>query len=401
MPEESAIVVRDVHKSFRLPHEQYSSLKNRLLHIKNRKKGYENQHVLKGVSFEVKKGEFFGIVGRNGSGKSTLLKLMAGVYVQDKGDIKINGTLSPFIELGVGFNAELTGRENVFMNGALLGFSRKQMMEMYDEIVEFAELEKFMDQKLKNYSSGMQVRLAFSIAIRAQGDVLLLDEVLAVGDSAFQKKCNDYFEKLKEVGTTVILVTHGMESVEKFCDRAILIDDGEIKKEGSTSEIAQLYSDINVIDSGKKTAQKNREPVTHVGRNLSLSVRIMDESGNDLDNVRPDNSNILFEVTVKPDADIPDAAMGFSVLNSRNIPIFATNTSVNDVDLSLEKGKTRKVAFEVQNIFSNDIYHIALNIKNKDKTEIYYTNKEIAQFASVGRRHAYAVASPPFNIKVS
>ena len=188
---EVAIAVKDVHKSFRLPHEQHSGVKQFIINAFRRKsiRGYENQHVLKEVSFEVAKGEFLGIVGRNGSGKSTLLKLLAGIYTPESGSVTINGTLVPFIELGVGFNPELTGRENVFLNGALLGFSRAQMEAMYDEIVDFAELHRFMDQKLKNYSSGMQVRLAFSIAIRANADILLLDEVLAVGDEAFQRKC--------------------------------------------------------------------------------------------------------------------------------------------------------------------------------------------------------------------
>ncbi len=217
--DEPALVVHDLHKTFHLPIEQQNRLKDKLINVVRRKKGYEIQHVLSGLNFEVKKGEFFGIVGRNGSGKSTLLKIMAGVYTPDKGYVKINGTLTPFIELGVGFNPDLTGRENVFLNGALLGFSRKEMLEMYDEIVEFAELERFMDQKLNNYSSGMQVRLAFSIAIRAKGDILLLDEVLAVGDSAFQQKCYDYFNSLKKERRTIILVSHSMQIIDQFCDR--------------------------------------------------------------------------------------------------------------------------------------------------------------------------------------
>src|SRR5665811_1525893 len=190
--QEPAIIVKDLYKSFKLPNEQYSGVKQLLLNIFKRKRGYEVQHVLDNLSFEIKKGEFFGIVGRNGSGKSTLLKILAGIYVPDKGLVQINGSLTPFIELGVGFNPELTGRENVFLNGALLGFSHSEIDAMYDDIVDFAEIEKFMDQKLKNYSSGMQVRLAFSIAIRAKSDILVLDEVLAVGDAAFQQKCNTY-----------------------------------------------------------------------------------------------------------------------------------------------------------------------------------------------------------------
>src|SRR6185312_8467854 len=186
----------------------------------------ETQHALKDISFEVKKGEFFGIVGRNGSGKSTMLKILAGIYQPTKGGVQKSGKLVPFIELGVGFNPELSGRENVFLNGALLGFSRKEIAAMYDEIVAFAELEKFMDQKLKNYSSGMQVRLAFSIAIRAKSDILLIDEVLAVGDASFQQKCFDYFYKLKQDKRTVVFVSHDMGAVERFCDRAVLIDNG-------------------------------------------------------------------------------------------------------------------------------------------------------------------------------
>ena len=181
-----------------------------------------------------------GIVGRNGSGKSTLLKILAQIYVPDSGNIIINGSLVPFIELGVGFNPELTGRENVYMNGAMLGFSNEEMDKMFDDIVEFAELAPFMDQKLKNYSSGMQVRLAFSIAIRARGDILILDEILAVGDAAFQEKCNQYFASLNK-NQTVILVTHSMENVRKFCDRAILIDQGKIIKEGDPEIVADAY----------------------------------------------------------------------------------------------------------------------------------------------------------------
>jgi ABC-2 type transport system ATP-binding protein len=199
MDEDVVIKVDSVSKTFRLPHEKNSSLKGLVLNFYKGKRTYETQQVLKGISFEVKRGEFFGIVGRNGSGKSTLLKILAGIYFPTEGEIHISGRLTPFIELGVGFSPELTGRENVFLNGSLLGFNRKEMSSMYTDIVEFAELHRFMDQKLKNYSSGMQVRLAFSIAIRANPDILLLDEVLAVGDAAFQKKCYEYFMELKKI----------------------------------------------------------------------------------------------------------------------------------------------------------------------------------------------------------
>ena len=235
--------VEHVAKSFKLPTEQASGLKQAFLNWTKGIKGYTEQQVLKDISFEVHQGDFFGIVGRNGSGKSTLLKIISGIYVPEKGNVTVHGKLVPFIELGVGFNPELTGRENVYLNGALLGFSRDEIDAMYDDIVEFAELEDFMDQKLKNYSSGMQVRLAFSVAIKAQGDILVLDEVLAVGDEAFQRKCDNFFSQIKKDPTkTVILVTHSMASVKKYCDKAILIKDGNIIASGNKDDVADRYT---------------------------------------------------------------------------------------------------------------------------------------------------------------
>lgn len=234
------IVVDHLSKSFKLPTERSWGLKQVIFNRLKGIKGYTKQEVLKDISFTVKKGEFLGIVGRNGSGKSTLLKILAQIYTPDSGSITVGGSLVPFIELGVGFNPELTGRENVYMNGAMLGFSNEEMDQMFDDIVQFAELAPFMDQKLKNYSSGMQVRLAFSIAIRARGDILILDEILAVGDAAFQEKCNQYFTSLDK-NQTIILVTHSMENVRQFCDRAILIDQGKIIKEGDPEVVADAY----------------------------------------------------------------------------------------------------------------------------------------------------------------
>ena len=243
MQPNTIISVKNLHKSFRLPTEKAWGLKQAFFNRIRGIKGYKEQKVLKGINFEIHRGDFVGIVGRNGSGKSTLLKTLAKIYFPEKGSIEINGTLVPFIELGVGFNPELTGRENVYLNGALLGFSNKEMDAMYDEIVDFAELRPFMDQKLKNFSSGMQVRLAFSIAIRAKGDILLLDEVLAVGDAAFQQKCNDYFASIQGK-QTVILVTHDMGNVVKYCNRAILIDNGRIILDAEPTKVAEAYEKL-------------------------------------------------------------------------------------------------------------------------------------------------------------
>lgn len=239
------VEISKLTKSFKIPLEASSGVKQQLINILKGRKGYRVFTPLKDISFTINEGDFFGIVGRNGSGKSTLLKTIAGIYTSNSGNVKVHGSLVPFIELGVGFNPELTGRENIFLNGALLGFSHEEMESMYRAIVEFAELEDFMEERLKNYSSGMQVRLAFSIAIRAHADILLLDEVLAVGDEAFQKKCYSYFDKLKREKRTVILVTHDMAAVERFCTKAVFIEDGHVKMIGRPYRIAAAYSRSN------------------------------------------------------------------------------------------------------------------------------------------------------------
>lgn len=271
-PKDVVIAINDIHKEFVLPQNKNSSLKQLAVNMV-RHNNKTIQKVLDGVSFEIRRGDFFGIVGRNGSGKSTLLKLIAGVYFPTKGNIQVNGGLTPFIELGVGFNPELSGRDNVYLNGALLGFTRSQMDDMYNEIVEFAELGPFMDQKLKNYSSGMQVRLAFSIAIKAKNDVLIFDEVLAVGDEAFQRKCLDVFETYKRSGQTVILVTHDMPTVERFCNRAALIDNGKLVDVGSARKVARLYSKLNsqVIDTAEQNKAHSIDKV--------FDIELLDESG--------------------------------------------------------------------------------------------------------------------------
>ena len=251
--------VNHVEKWFKLPTEQASGLKQAFINWTKGIKGYEKQQVLKDVTFQVHRGEFFGIVGRNGGGKSTLLKIISQIYYPNSGSVHVEGKLVPFIELGVGFNPELTGRENVYLNGALLGFTPEEVDAMYDDIVEFAELEDFMDQKLKNYSSGMQVRLAFSVAIKAQGDILVLDEVLAVGDEAFQRKCDDYFTAVRKDPTkTVILVTHDMGAVKRYCTRAMFIENGEVAVIGDNASVAERYTLANLEEERKEQEIRRR-----------------------------------------------------------------------------------------------------------------------------------------------
>lgn len=348
--DEKMIVVKDLHKTFRLPHERHSGLKQAVINMF--RGGYETQEVLKGISFEIKKGEFYGIVGRNGSGKSTLLKLLAGVYTPDSGLVQVNGSLTPFIELGVGFNPELTGRENVYMNGALLGFDHKEVDAMYDDIVSFAELEKFMDQKLKNYSSGMQVRLAFSIAIRARSDVLILDEVLAVGDQAFQQKCYTYFDSLKERGQTVVLVTHDMGAVKQFCDKALLLQNGEIAKIGKPYEISLEYEKLNFAESDKESdSEKDKEN----------AILIKDTAGKRSKSFCY-GEDALLEVEVPQDQGIGIA--GF-VLQKNGEEVFATNTIGQKVDFSKDK-VTLKLSLNV----GNGRYKVVAGLFGKSRHEV-------------------------------
>jgi ABC-type polysaccharide/polyol phosphate transport system ATPase subunit len=244
-----AIEAIDVSKTFRLPHQHRSTIKEYVKHPFQRTT-YEHQVALDGVSFGIPRGEFFGIIGPNGSGKSTLLKILAGIYRQSRGEVRIDGVLSPFIELGGGFNPELTARDNIRINGTLLGLSLSELKRRYDEIVAFAELERFVDQKLKNYSSGMQVRLAYSIAIQVDFDILLLDEVLAVGDESFQRKCMDTFERFRAEGKTIVLVSHDLGAIAQHCDRALLLENGVTRAIGAPDDVIDAYHRVERVGVG-------------------------------------------------------------------------------------------------------------------------------------------------------
>lgn len=403
MKDKIAIRVKNISKTFKLPHEKHSSIKSMVIHGFWSKKTYEKQIALKDISFEIQKGEFFGIVGRNGSGKSTLLKLIAGIYTPSEGNINVNGKLVPFIELGVGFNPELTGRENVFLNGALLGFSREKIESLYQDIVEFAELDKFMDQKLKNYSSGMQVRLAFSIAIQAKGEILLLDEVLAVGDSAFQKKCNDYFYKLKEQGQTVVLVTHNMGAVEQFCDRAMLLSEGKIHEIGDPSKIADEYNVLNLktsLGSGKSTIQSGEEG------SESLDAKIVKV---ETYNPKTLNKQATFTYAEKIGVryfietykTIESPTVGLVFKNRDGIKVFATNTPAKKITLRDSKpGQKLEVEFEIDNIFGNGDYYISGAFASRDRTYVYHKLSNAYSFEIGGWKLPNSVAHSKHDIKV-
>lgn len=329
-----AVKVDHVSKYFKLPTEATNSLRTTLVNRFRGIKGYKEQHVLKDINFEVEEGDFFGIVGRNGSGKSTLLKIISQIYVPEKGKVTVNGKMVSFIELGVGFNPELTGRENVYMNGALLGFSTNEIDNMYDGIVEFAELEEFMNQKLKNYSSGMQVRLAFSVAIKAQGDVLILDEVLAVGDEAFQRKCNDYFMERKKSGKTTILVTHDMGAVKKYCNKAVLIEDGLIKAYGEPFNVANQYSYDNTEQIIEKDEVENIKDEVIQVENVSVSLHSPTS-------ITP-NEKVSFTISYDVLEDIPTyIALSLTDID-RNIWIYNDNS----MDLPTSGTGHKQVTYE-------------------------------------------------------
>ncbi|GGE27916.1 ABC transporter ATP-binding protein [Streptococcus himalayensis] len=373
MPEKQiALKVENVSKSFHLPTESTQSLRTSLVNYFRGIKGYKEQHVLENVSFEVEKGDFFGIIGRNGSGKSTLLKVISQIYTPESGKVTVNGTLVPFIELGVGFNPELTGRENIYLNGALLGFSREEISAMYDDIVEFAELEEFMDQKLKNYSSGMQVRLAFSIAIKAQGDILILDEVLAVGDEAFQRKCFDYFAQLKREKKTVILVTHSMEQVQRFCNKAMLIDKGYQTVIGTPMEISQIYKTLNGIDVKTESA----------GQLASHGISV------EADFKNQQNATLLFNFDVCFEQEILDPVLTFTI-HKDNGELLYRWVSDEEMDGEINVVDQRvHITFDIQNIFPNGKFLTELGVKSRDRSKEYAIFSGISNFELINRGKA-------------
>ena len=340
----AAVSVERVSKGFHLPHQKYSTLKERALHP-FAARSHDTLRALQDVSCEVRQGEFFGIVGRNGSGKSTLLKCLAGIYAIDTGDIAIEGRLSPFIELGVGFNPDLTARDNVIINAIMLGLTRKQARDRFDEIIAFAELQEFIDLKLKNYSSGMSVRLGFSTAIQVDADILLVDEVLAVGDAAFQSKCFAEFERMKREGRTILFVTHDMSSVERFCDRAMLIERGEVVRIGPPDEVSRLYSELNFGHTAAGAEPAGDGAARGVG---VLGVWCEDETGERILSLEQGRAcRACFEVEFARRVENPLFAITFR--NDVRHTIFVATSSKHGSMGNFDAGERVTVRFEFPN----------------------------------------------------
>jgi ABC-2 type transport system ATP-binding protein len=395
MDEDTAIVVSHVSKDFVLPHEKISSVKSAFTGLhKKKQKSSETQHALKDINFEVQKGEFFGIVGRNGSGKSTLLKILAGIYQPSDGSVQAKGKLVPFIELGVGFNPELTGRENVYLNGAMLGFSDKEVSEMYTDIVQFAELERFMDQKLKNYSSGMQVRLAFSLATRSDADILLVDEVLAVGDADFQRKCFNYFKHLKKEKKTVVFVSHDMNAVREYCDRAIFIEKSEIIREGNVAQVASSYTKMFIDDSEEVEQRINR---TRWGDSkLKFThVEVIPQTAT------AETEFITIEAEVEALQKVVNPIFGFTVKNGAGTEMLGSNTKLlHEVTGTLSKGSKRRLRWIMPNVLNHADYAVDVSaISDEDLSE--YDWWESSTGFSVSRdEHTSYVIEPQVKVEI-
>lgn len=391
---EVAIKVDGVSKDFILPHEKNDSIKRAFTSIfKDKRSGSEVQHALKNVSFEIKKGEFFGIVGRNGSGKSTLLKMLAGIYQPTKGSITTTGKLVPFIELGVGFNPELTGRENVYLNGALLGFSKAEIDAQYQDIVDFAELERFMDQKLKNYSSGMQVRLAFSLATRAQADILLVDEVLAVGDADFQRKCFDYFQQLKRAKKTVVFVSHDMSAVREYCDRAVLIEKSEMIMEGAPNKIATAYTKMFTPkeESAKDEGEKRWGDGKMVQTKVSVEPKVYEQN----------SKEVTIHVEFEAKDDVHNPVFGILLKNATGAHILGTNSKIKLMDTgSYKAGDKGSIDWVLPNIFNDGKYFVTTAISHEDGTTQHDWTEDIATFKVYREDRTAFIVNPYTELKL-
>jgi len=393
-----AIQVEGLSKTFRIPTHRVDSLKERVVRP-FAKPDYRELHALRGISFEIRQGEFFGIVGRNGSGKSTLLKLLASIYRADAGTIRIAGRLAPFIELGVGFNQDLTARENVLLNGVMMGLTPKEVRHRLDAIIEFAELEEFADLKLKNYSSGMLVRLAFSVMMEADADVLLIDEVLAVGDASFQQKCADAFHEMKARGKTIVLVTHEMETVEDYCHRAMLISDGSIQRLGDPGEIGREYLRLNF--------ERESTATIHEGESESEEIRLVDAriegaDGSRLSQVEHGETiRIALELEVK--RDLPGVDVGFLLANADGVGIFNFGIPVGEAEgrRDLAAGQRLTVRAELQNSLVAGRYFIHCGINRAFEGGIALYLQNAIDFLVFGGPQTRGVVYPGIEIEAN
>jgi ABC-2 type transport system ATP-binding protein len=392
-----AVRVQDLHKAFQIPTHRIDSLKERAVHP-FRAREFRELKALDGLSFEIRQGEFFGIVGRNGSGKSTLLKLLASIYRADRGRIQMAGRLAPFIELGVGFNLDLTARQNVVLNGVMMGLTPQETRERLGDVIAFAELDEFVDLKLKNYSSGMLVRLAFSLMLQVDADILLIDEVLAVGDASFQQKCADAFREMKAASKTIILVTHDMGTVEAYCHRAMLIADGRIQHIGDPGDVGREYLRLNF----------ETESEDHPGHADSSEVRLDDIWLEDTEGTRIENleqgESIRLRATLEVGQDARGGlGVGFVIVNADGIPVFEFGGLATDEygAPQLSQGKSVEVAARVENLLAPGRYFIHCGVNRAHNTGVaLYEPNALAFVVFGGEGHSRGVVSLPTEIEL-
>jgi ABC-type polysaccharide/polyol phosphate transport system ATPase subunit len=380
-----AVEVSRATKAFSLPHERSHTLKERVLHPFHRS-GADRLQALDDVSFSVAQGEFFGIVGRNGSGKSTLLKCLAGIYRLDGGTIRMAGRLSTFIELGVGFNPDLAARDNIIMNGIMLGLSPREARSRVDRVIAFAELEQFTDLKLKNYSSGMHVRLAFSVMVEVDADVLLIDEVLAVGDAAFQQKCFDVFNDLRDRGKTILFVTHDMAAVERFCHRAMLLERGRVVSMGNPHEVAADYVELNFARPGT-SVEEGRPNRGGDGRARVIDAWIEDVAGERKATVRQ-GERCIFRARVRFEQDVVDPTFVMALVNEHHQNHFAASTAIdNEHTGRFAAGDELEWSVSFDNVLGPGRYHLSTLITPRGGgTSVLDRYERITSFVVVATR---------------
>ena len=350
------IVARSVSKTFRVPEERTHTLKEPALHPL-RRSSHQSFSALSDISFEVGRGEFFGIAGRNGSGKSTLLKCLAGIYGVDAGQIWMDGRLSTFIELGVGFNQDLAARDNVILNGIMMGLTPREARRRVDEVIDFAELREFEELKLKNYSSGMHVRLAFSVAIQVDADILLVDEVLAVGDAAFQQKCFDVFYRMRDENRTIVFVSHDMGALNRFCHRALLLERGETVLLGEPHEVGDRYLEINFGRAASPSDGEEGEARDGDGDARVLEAWIEDEHGQRPASL-PQGQPIVLKALVRFEVEVEDPVASLYVLNEDHLAIVvATSMRADERSGRFSAGEEVLCSFAFENVLAPGRYN--------------------------------------------
>jgi ABC-type polysaccharide/polyol phosphate transport system ATPase subunit len=393
------VVVDRVSKRFALPHERVDTLKERALHP-FRRTGHDNLQALNDVSFSVRPGEFFGIVGRNGSGKSTLLKCMAGIYRVDDGQIYVNGRVATFIELGVGFNPDLVARDNIMLNAVMLGLTPSEARERVEHVIDFAELHQFTDLKLKNYSSGMQVRLAFSVMIQVDADILLIDEVLAVGDAAFQQKCFDEFRRLREEHKTILFVTHDMPAVRRFCHRAMLLERGEILTIDEPERVSDYYIKVNFPQESLAASVSGEG---EVGDQDAVIVEAwFEEERGSRHEYLPQGRPCSFRALVRFTREVEDPSFTLMIRDDENRNVFGTSTIWAD-EKTGRFGPGEQAVFGVtsDNLLAPGRYFAGVQVARRGGGQILLDrNDRAATFVSTGSRSSGGVVELPHEVEV-